>query len=877
MFPFLSRQGVSPSLPPSDPSRPEQYTPHFGRQSPGITRQPSLEVPPSLRCSRQHCTPRAVQADFSVAGPALGPVMKPSAGTLPHLSQDDRSTSVGVSPAGVPLNARVAAGATSHFFRTVSQALTTNGQPQLFPCAPQTSQPVGSQRRAGKSSHPCHLPPRRDGFFRGIRLPELSSMIPPSESLYSEDNGGRLTGLRAETHSVSTGQHSQLPSQSPSLPISPATVSPFTSSSAGISAQPPVFLPIAPDQGHVSRPGQLFLPVGRCCPPMSLASPGQRHPVWPVPQYAFRNGTPDIFVGLNPVSTADKSCLRHGPQLQQTLSQHHLVPYVQRSHATNDEQELHSTSTGQNHGGVTIAASPAPDYYLNGGDSGRQTAKSADVTTMTAHEVARTFGDPSSPCMRARSATSQETDRPEENPAKSTAQSVTRQFFAVTADVHPRRRAGSERASSSFLPQEYRLSVAGASQAGLTPAHSIVSGDADTASSCWRPTPSYPTHACEPDTELAPVPEPSPVCCAREEEDRARRGGPLNAVVQGTSDGLERWQDEHSDQMLEQHGSLYSDGGHSIPPVPSPLYDDTEEDGTEEGGWDPAEGSDQDMCDSAGQRDFSLDEEHGPESETSETEAGDEEEGTSERLVASGDPQGAKEMPGRSVVVYAEQLDSLCLRQGQERHRPMATGTPEASPHYVETKANTTSEVLPSELGIRTDEDDDDGEDAGGDPTTNEVIRMPWATDPCIDVRLPTPTYSRNRDSPISGRPTSEPQYLQPFRGVADLEEFAAGDTPRKLFNTGSHGAILPKSRVEKLERGEQGARTAVGEGGSTKASLPWSKVVVNTKMCRAEKPLINTVAHRLGWTRQEQTNCKGGRTVLSVFIAGSAPRRSDF
>ncbi|PHJ24177.1 tubulin-tyrosine ligase family protein [Cystoisospora suis] len=869
MFSFLPRRGLSPSRPVSNSSRPEHDTAALDSQPTGMPLGPSAEVTPSLSCPPQGSRPRSLQTDMAggVCGRVQNSVLMRPAGTLPHLPRDDRATSLQVFATGVPPNSRVGRGPGSCLFGVFCPAVVSSGQSQAFPSASQFAQPAGAMPTAGESRRPGCLPPRPDGFFPCFPRPHVSPLVPDCGCVYSGRNDGTVTTLGMESHHVSGGFHSQSPPQSRGFSYLPFTasaapeahsqrflvadqnlhsrlpnalVSSYTRDNAQL---PQVLLPVAADQRRPSRPVQPFLPGGHCAPPSSHVPPAQYPLFSPESQYVFRNDARTILVDVGPGTVPDTAAchLQHHRQPQQSSSQPCLVPRGERAVATDDKQ----------------------DQSAPHGVARQETSISDDVTRIISREEVRKSIEPSSPCTRIVSTTSQVTSYVEDNSAKGVAQSSNQQISAIAGDDSPHPGSESEGVLNSLSSQQYRMHVAGAAPSALTHEISVLSQTAGTATPGRSHMRRCPTDVSQRGTEAAPLQELPGMCCSPAGSGSDCGGGAIGEAVQESSGCFDSWQDEHSGEVIGEHRSPYAVGEPDTPPAFPPRYDSTEEEEMNgEEGWDPAEGSGQDICASLGHRDSVLSEEYEAESGTSEVDAGgEEEEGTWEGSSNLEERGAANGVP--SLLYYEKHQNPACLQQKRETHHAGAAGAYETNLQYLESEADMTSEVLPDRLDSRG-RDGNDGNGAGSDPTPSEVIGMPWAEDPCVDVQLPTPTYTRiRRDSGTNGHLTSDAKYLRSCRDdVTDSVALAAGDS------SGKQKTVFQRSKTERVETRDRGARVEAGEGVSTKATLSWSKVVVNTKMCRAEKPLINTVAHRLGWTRQEQINCKGN----IVWLGGSVP-----
>ncbi|KAL8450495.1 hypothetical protein Emag_003162 [Eimeria magna] len=88
---------------------------------------------------------------------------------------------------------------------------------------------------------------------------------------------------------------------------------------------------------------------------------------------------------------------------------------------------------------------------------------------------------------------------------------------------------------------------------------------------------------------------------------------------------------------------------------------------------------------------------------------------------------------------------------------------------------------------------------------------------------------------------------------------------------------LVPKYKEWLLNRAEEEEQEAAQEAATlwasdlsidTSPSGLGREVVVNTKQCRAERPLINTCVERLGWIRDDQTCNKGN----IIWLGGSVP-----
>ncbi|PFH32897.1 Tubulin-tyrosine ligase family protein [Besnoitia besnoiti] len=172
----------------------------------------------------------------------------------------------------------------------------------------------------------------------------------------------------------------------------------------------------------------------------------------------------------------------------------------------------------------------------------------------------------------------------------------------------------------------------------------------------------------------------------------------------------------------------------------------------------------------------------------------------------------------------------------------------------------------------------DEKADARSLVTTDADIRMPWADDPCIDVQMPTPRAHAESQSVVRVSVPRPHEVSDKHDGLsAELLENSVASNPdgqtdaertgpeeREVERTHTNRRGRSKtSRGETGKRDENAARAAAASG-----TIPWNEVVLNTKMCRAEKPLINTIGCRLGWARQEQVTTKGN----IVWLGGSVP-----
>ncbi|CBZ52116.1 putative tubulin-tyrosine ligase family protein [Neospora caninum Liverpool] len=171
-------------------------------------------------------------------------------------------------------------------------------------------------------------------------------------------------------------------------------------------------------------------------------------------------------------------------------------------------------------------------------------------------------------------------------------------------------------------------------------------------------------------------------------------------------------------------------------------------------------------------------------------------------------------------------------------------------------------------------------EDEDSDSTTHEEIPMPWENDPWVDVQIPSP---RQADA---WQPSAAASISASMSGSAPSQ--ARSPSPGSVGN--AVAATTKNSKATRAsghdqERGgkAKGAKGYTGQShdgepgrkgednalrGTMACAIPWNEVVLNTKMCRAERPLINTIGHRLGWSRQDQVSTKGN----IVWLGGSVP-----
>ncbi|KEP64976.1 UNVERIFIED_CONTAM: Tubulin-tyrosine ligase family protein [Hammondia hammondi] len=258
------------------------------------------------------------------------------------------------------------------------------------------------------------------------------------------------------------------------------------------------------------------------------------------------------------------------------------------------------------------------------------------------------------------------------------------------------------------------------------------------------------------------------------------------------------------------------------------------------------------------------------ESETEDAEEEYEVEGYPLVPLTSPDALCIDDTRGSAIALHTEATSPSNAAESRQLH-PEETEAP--SPHHLGQKQSCQWEPD----GISESEGISQGDEQDRDPTSQEEVRMPWADDPCIDVQIPSPGEADTCQPSSAASLSASVPDTAPSQPPCPSAGTSAATTKKISANRGSgRGQGRLSGRVKDSEEySERSHEEESGRKRSEKASratlacaLPWKQVVLNTKMCRAERPLINTIGHRLGWVRQDQVSSKGN----IVWLGGSVP-----
>ncbi|KFH04630.1 Tubulin-tyrosine ligase family protein [Toxoplasma gondii VAND] len=225
---------------------------------------------------------------------------------------------------------------------------------------------------------------------------------------------------------------------------------------------------------------------------------------------------------------------------------------------------------------------------------------------------------------------------------------------------------------------------------------------------------------------------------------------------------------------------------------------------------------------------------------------------------------------GSATVLHAESTSPSNAAESRQFH---SEETEALSPDHLGQKQSCQWEPD----GMSESEGISQGDEEDRDLTTQEEVRMPWADDPCVDVQIPSPGEADTCQSSSAASLSASVPEATSSQPPCPSDGTAAATTKKISANRGSgRGQGRLSGRVKDSEEySERSHEEESGRKRSEKASratlacaLPWKQVVLNTKMCRAERPLINTIGHRLGWVRQDQVSSKGN----IVWLGGSVP-----